>query len=47
MECVDEALLKGFPVELILLRVICPGKLLAAVAGDTAAVRGRWSRLEQ
>ena len=39
MECVD-GLLKGFPVELILLRVICPGKLLAAVAGDTAAVRG-------
>ncbi len=39
LECVDGAL-KGFPVELILLKVICPGKLLAAIAGETAAVRG-------
>ncbi|HHV94791.1 MAG TPA: BMC domain-containing protein [Firmicutes bacterium] len=39
LECVD-GVLKGFPVELILLKIICPGKLLAAITGETAAVRG-------
>lgn len=39
LECTDK-LLKGFPVELILLRVVCPGKLLSAIAGETAAVWG-------
>ena len=39
LECID-GVLKGFPVELILLKVICPGKLLAAITGETAAVRG-------
>ena len=42
LECID-GVLKGFPVELILLKVICPGKLLAAITGETA-VRGALSR---
>ena len=39
LECTDNVL-KGFPVELILLRIVCPGKLLSAIAGETGAVRG-------
>ena len=39
LECTDQ-LLKGFPVELVFLRIVCPGKLLAAFAGETGAVRG-------
>ncbi len=32
-------LIKAYPVELVLVRVVCPGKLLAAVSGEVAAVR--------
>ena len=39
LQCTDR-LLKGFPVELVFLRVVCPGKLLAAITGEAGAVRG-------
>jgi microcompartment protein CcmL/EutN len=39
LECADR-LLKGFPIELVFLRIVCPGKLLTAITGETAAVRG-------
>ena len=36
MACTD-GLLKDFPVELIFLRILCPGKLLVAITGEIAA----------
>jgi len=42
-----DRLLKGFPVELIFLRILCPGKLLAAVTGEIAAVRGALQRARE
>ncbi|NMB11473.1 MAG: BMC domain-containing protein [Firmicutes bacterium] len=39
LECTDRVL-KGFPVELLCLRIVCPGKLLTGITGETAAVRG-------
>ncbi|NMB24521.1 MAG: BMC domain-containing protein [Firmicutes bacterium] len=38
MACTDR-LLKDFPVELIFLRILCPGKLLVAITGEIAAIR--------
>lgn len=34
-----DRLVKTYPVELLFVKVVCPGKLLAAVSGDVASVR--------
>lgn len=38
MACTD-GLLKDFPIELVFLKVLCPGKLLVAITGEIAAIR--------
>ena len=38
LECVN-SLLKNFPVELVILKTLCPGKILASFTGEIAAVQ--------
>ena len=43
MECTD-SLLKGFPIELVFMKMLCPGKLLVAITGEIAGVRSALSQ---